>query len=67
MNTLEIDTLLKKHPHSRRCLRESMPETDYPDWEIRIQTIELDNTGSLYTLTPTQEGNTTTPQEDHPF
>jgi hypothetical protein len=32
MNTLEIDTLLKKHPHSRPVFRESMPETDYPDY-----------------------------------
>jgi hypothetical protein len=36
-------------------------------WEIRIQTIEWDNTGSLYTSMPTQEGNTTTILEHHPF
>jgi hypothetical protein len=28
-------------------------------WEIRFQTIECDNTGALYTSTPTHEGNTT--------
>ena len=37
-----------------------------PLWEIRIQTIEWDNNGSLYTSTPTQEGNTTTLLEHHP-
>ena len=38
-----------------------------PLWEIRIQTIEWDNTGSLYTSTPIQRESITTPQEDHHF
>ena len=51
-----------------------MPETDYPDyktylrpfWEIRIQYIACDNTGSLYTSTPTHEGNTHDPTRRPP-
>jgi hypothetical protein len=34
-------------------------------WEIRIQTIQWDNTGSLYTSTPTHEGNTTIQPDVH--
>jgi hypothetical protein len=63
----------KKIPTPDRCLRGSMPETDYPDyktylrplWEIQIQIIEWDNNGSLYTSTPTQEGNTTIQPDVH--
>ena len=75
MNTLEIDTLLKKHPHSRPVFkgvyaRNRLPRLlNVPSALVgnTIQTIEWDNTGSLYTSTPIQEGNTMTLQEDHPF
>jgi hypothetical protein len=33
--------------------------------EIRIQTIQWDNTGSLYTSTPAHEGNTTNQPDVH--
>jgi hypothetical protein len=47
--------------------KECMPERDYPDdwtylrplWEIRIQTIEVEPTGSLYTSMPNLEENIT--------
>jgi hypothetical protein len=63
----------KNIPTPDLCLRGSMPETDCPDyktylrplWEIRIQIIECDNTGSLYTSTPTHEGNTTIQSDVH--
>ena len=32
MNTLEIDSIEKNIPTPDRCLRESMPETEYPDY-----------------------------------
>ena len=55
MNTLEIDTLLKKHPHSRPVFkgvyaRNRLPRqlnVPSPLWEIRIQTIEWDITRLL--------------------
>ena len=53
MNTLEINTLLEKHPHSRPVFkgvyaRNRLPRLLNVPSEIRIQTIEWDTTGSLY-------------------
>ena len=66
MNTLEIDTLLKNHPHSRPVFKGVYVRNRLPRL-LNVPSTLVGNTGSLYTSTPTQEGNTTTPTGRPPF
>ena len=77
MNTLEIDTLLKKHPHSRPVFKGVYARNRLPRL-LNVPSALVGNTDpdhrmgqhwvAIYcTSTPTQERNTTIPQEDHPF
>ena len=75
MNTLEIDTLLKKHPNSRPVFKGVYARNRLPRL-LNVASALVGNTDpdhrmgqnwSLYTSTPTQDGNTTTLQEEHPF